>query len=156
MTMAIVLSVNEKDYEGKISFKFNSLANEKYSETDKEGNQVDGFKKIYGGLLDGDASYLIAFFDCAFAHLKDRPSLEQIETALDKYVEVDKLDDVFASAFVAFDQSGFFKRRIKNFWKEYGMLEKMGGDEKEQKQFSAAYKLQVEKREEYYGKSKKK
>jgi len=118
------LTIDGKEYEARTDFKFERTANEKYNQTDAEGNKQGGLVTIYGNLLEFDTLYLAAFWDCALAHLKgDKPSLESIEKAILDYMdEHNDLDQLFKDAFRKLDNSGFFRKKVKKFWKNMEMM----------------------------------
>lgn len=130
-----ILNIGGKDYEAKVTFKFNSLAKEKYYGEDKEGNKSAGINNIYEKLLGYEHEGLIGFWDCAVNHLKERPKTHEIEDALmeviDKEGDTEKL---FKDCFKAMDQSGFFKLQAKKYWKDIDKIQDFAEDEKEKKQ----------------------
>lgn len=123
------LEINGKEYEAKTNFKFERRADEKYS-TDELG----GFLTIYLGLLQYDAKAILQFWDCALAHYKDKkPSLEEIEEALEKRIEEDgDTEKLLKEAFKALDESGFFKKQLKSIWKELTAVPKEKKNETEE------------------------
>ncbi|MDK2600139.1 tail assembly chaperone [Bacillus stercoris] len=64
------LTIDGKDYAARCDFAFDRTANEKYAKEDKNGDKSGGTLTIYNSLLNDDAVYLSAFWDCALAHLK--------------------------------------------------------------------------------------
>lgn len=107
----------EKEFEAKTNFRFERLAEEKYSK-DPDGKTVGGFINLYLGLLQYDPLSLVAFWDCALHHYKkDKPTVPQIEDALEKLLEEDE-EAPFKVAFKVLDAAGFFKKRVKDIWKE--------------------------------------
>jgi hypothetical protein len=129
-----ILTINGTDHEAKCNFKFDRLAEERYNEADKDGNKMGGFMSIYMNLLQFDPTALSAFWDCALSHLgKGKPGQEDIENALME--QIDKEGDtegLIKEAFGVIDNSGFFKKQAKNFWKDLEML-KDSGKTKEEK-----------------------
>ncbi|WP_164670967.1 tail assembly chaperone [Virgibacillus doumboii] len=142
-----ILNINGKDYEAKVTFKFNSLAKEKYHGEDKEGNKTSGINNIYERLLNYDHEGLIGFWDCAVNHIKERPKQFEIEEALmaaiDKEGDTEKL---FKDCFKAMDQSGFFKTQAKKFWKDLEKAPDFASDEKEKAQIEMYVKRMKESR----------
>lgn len=131
------LAVAGVEYEGKCTFQFDRLADEKYgTETDKNGKRTGGLNAIYMGLMQGETKSLLAFWDCALEYLKKKkPTMaeieEGIEAALEKAMETDEESKgVFQEAFIALEESGFFSLQIKKFWAN---VEKMGQVDEEQK-----------------------
>lgn len=107
----------EKEFEAKTNFKFERLAEEKYSK-DADGKTLGGFMSVYLGLLAYEPLSLAAFWDCALHHYrKDKPTIVQIEDALEKLLEEDD-EAPFKAAFKVLDAAGFFRKRVKDIWKE--------------------------------------
>ena len=115
------LEIKGKQYEAKATFKFERLAEKKYSETGKDGNEVGGFMNVYMNLLEYSNKYLLAFWDCGLDYLgSSKPKIEDIETAiLERIEQDDDTEPVFKEAFKVVDQSGFFRKQAKNFWKDF-------------------------------------
>lgn len=138
------LMIDGKEYVGKCNFMFDRTADEKYGTVDEEsGKKVDGFSNIYTRLLELDPNALLEFWDCALAYMhKEKPKIEDIEKALDERIEED--EDVLPAiqeAFNTIDESGFFKRQAKNFWKNIELMNEVGFKDKEEaKQFELAQK----------------
>ncbi|PAD36323.1 tail assembly chaperone [Terribacillus saccharophilus] len=144
-----ILNVNEKDYEARVTFQFNKLAKEKYYGEDKEGNKTSGINNIYEKLLNYDHEGLIGFWDCAVAHLKDRPKLPEIEEALLKMMdEAGESEDLFKDCFKAMDESGFFKTQAKKYWKDLDRAPEFAKDAEEKKQIQTYVTRLKESREE--------
>lgn len=145
-----ILTIKEKDYEAKCNFKFDKLADEKYSEEDKNGNKSGGFHTIYTGLLQYSNKHLVYFWDCALAYLgKAKPSLADIEEALETRIEADgDTEYLFKEAFKTVDESGFFKRQAKNFWRNMENFKKTGKTEEEQKQNEQGINMLIQARDE--------
>ncbi|KKB72490.1 MULTISPECIES: tail assembly chaperone [Bacillus] len=126
------LTIDGKDYAARCDFAFDRTANEKYAKEDKNGDKSGGTLSIYLSLLNDDAAYLSAFWDCALAYLKKgKPSVEQIEEALAKIINEDETgnaaDELIKEAFKTLDSAGFFKGKIRQHWK---MIEKMAQPKK--------------------------
>ncbi|MDA7028454.1 tail assembly chaperone [Bacillus sp. CLL-7-23] len=121
------LTIDGKEYKARCDFAFDRTANEKYAKEDKNGDKSGGTLSIYLSLLNDDAVYLSAFWDCALAYLKKgKPSVDQIEEALAKIINDDETgkatDELIKEAFNTLDSAGFFIGKIRQHWK---MLEKM-------------------------------
>ncbi|OHX39232.1 tail assembly chaperone [Cytobacillus oceanisediminis] len=127
------LEINGKELEAKCNFRFERLADKKYSEQDKDGNDVGGFHGIYTNLLQYSNKHLLAFWDCALDYLvKDKPKLEEIEAAIEQRIEEDgDTEKLFKEAFNAVDESGFFKKQAKNYWKNIDIYKAAGKTEEE-------------------------
>lgn len=148
------LTINEKDYYAKTNFKFERTANEKYSEK-MDGNEVGGFMSIYLGLLQYSNEAILQFWDCALAHYKkDKPTLDEIEEALDKRIEEDgDTEKLLKEAFGVLDESGFFRKQVKSTWKELTAEQKPADDEtpeeaKERKEQEQATEMLKKRRKE--------
>ncbi|KIL45764.1 tail assembly chaperone [Jeotgalibacillus soli] len=151
-----ILNVNGKDYEAKVTFKFNSLAKDKYYGQDKEGNKSSGINSIYEKLLNFDHDGLLGFWDCAVNHLKDRPILADIEAALEKRIEADDdTEDLFKEAFAVMDNSGFFKKQAKKYWKDLEKVPEFAKDEKEKTQMQTYVQRMKDSKAELLGTKKK-
>ena len=158
-----MLTIAGKQYEAKTNFKFEKLAEKKYKNQSNE-NEMSGLESIYQDLLSKKISGVAKFWDCATAHYgKDQPTIEEIETAIENFIDENPEDDVklYEEAFQAIDNSGFFRQQLNEFWSNLNMIEKMVDDEKELKQAIAAKEMFIAKRIELNpskaekGKSKK-
>lgn len=143
-----LLEIKGREYEAKCTFRFERLADKKYSEQDKEGNNVGGFHGLYTNLLQFSNKHLLAFWDCALDYLgKDKPKLEDIEEAIEQRIEEDgDTERLFHEAFNAVDESGFFKKQAKNYWKNIDAYKQTGKTEEEK----ADKELQVGRLEQMY------
>ena len=127
------LTIKNKQEEAKFGFAFKNLADKSYNQTDTAGNEVGGFSTIYTGLLQFDLDALKAFWDCALAHNKKRPAIADIEAALEARIEEDgDTTTLFKEAFQVINESGFFKKDAKTFWKNLELFKTMGQTEEEQ------------------------
>jgi hypothetical protein len=141
------LEINGKELEGKCTFKFDRLADKEYNEEDAKGNKSGGFMSIYMNLLQrSHPKYLVAFWDCALAHLgKDKPSVNEIETAIEDLLDDDETSEkAYKDAFNMVDESGFFKIQAKNFWKNLEILKNTGTDDKDKAENLKMYNLMHE------------
>ncbi|WP_258831446.1 tail assembly chaperone [Peribacillus frigoritolerans] len=146
-----ILEINGKDYEAKCTFKFERLAEKKYAEKDKSENELGGFMSVYMNLLQYSNKHLLAFWDCALEYLSksDKPKIEDIEEALMKRIEEDDdTEKLFKEAFNAVDQSGFFKKQAKNFWKDFELMKDLGKTEEEKAENLKVYNALKEARSE--------
>ncbi|MGE7954809.1 tail assembly chaperone [Lysinibacillus xylanilyticus] len=126
------LKIGKDQHDAKYGFAFKNLADKNYNETDKEGNETGGFISIYQGLLQFNLDALKAFWDCGLAHLKKRPSMAQIEAALEDRIEGDgDTEKLFKEAFQEINASGFFKKDAKSFWKNLELFKSMGSEEEQ-------------------------
>lgn len=142
------LQIGKKKYEAKTDFRFEKHADKKYRKEDNK-NEYSGLEQIYQDLLSFKSSALIAFWDCATSHLrKDQPSLDSIEEALIAIIEEEGTDRLFKEAFKEIDESNFFKKQLKEFWKNLDLAEEMAEDDKEKRQIQTAKKMFNAKRSE--------
>ncbi|MED4461864.1 tail assembly chaperone [Metabacillus fastidiosus] len=145
-----VLTVKGRELEGKCTFKFDKLADKKYAGVDKDGNETGGFHNIYMNLLQYSNKHLLAFWDCALDYLKkDKPSLEEIEEAIeDRFEEDGGTEEAFKEAFKAIDESAFFGKQARNFWRDLELLKETGVDEEEKATNFKAYNMMIAARDE--------
>lgn len=143
------LEINGKDYEGKVSFKFAFVADEKHVQKNKDGVEIQsGVQYVYQKVMNEDPSYLAYFWECALAHHKQKPTLNDIQDALaDKAGEEEDYESLFAEAFQMMDNSGFLKGQVRKFWKEQKMNEDFIENEKDKKAFKVYMKDMEEARE---------
>lgn len=142
------LTIDGKQYEAKANFKFERVADKKYK---VEKGEISGLEQIYQDLMSYKASALIAFWDCATAHLaKNQPSVEKIEEALTEVFEnePDDAEKLFKDAFQTIDNSGFFRLQLREFWKNLDMIDKLAKDEQEKEQAQLAKEMYLGKRKE--------
>ncbi|MDX1807679.1 MAG: tail assembly chaperone [Paenisporosarcina sp.] len=137
------LTVKEKEYEGKCTFKFDRLADEKYGEPDKNGKNIGGFMNLYMALLQYSNNHLVSFWDCALDYLgKEKPSISEIEEAVEERLENDSdPKTIFQEAFKAVDDSGFFKLQAKTFWKNLELMKDKGETEEEKAENLKMYNM---------------
>lgn len=142
------LTIGDKQYEAKTSFKFDRTADKKYGGDD----ELTGLENIYQGLMGYKTKSLAAFWDCGTAHYgkREQPSVESIEEAIEKIIEEDEeeIENLFKEAFKALDESGFFRLQLKEYWKNIDMLEQLAEDEKDIKQAQMAKEMFTAKRKE--------
>lgn len=112
----------EKDYEveAKVSFAFDQKA-EKFSQetTDKNGRKgtTPGFNVIFNGLLESRNKAILQFWECATAYLKNPPTREQLEKAIDDFItESEDTLPLLQGALDKLNNSGFFKRESRSYW----------------------------------------
>ncbi|MFP3356844.1 tail assembly chaperone [Planococcus sp. SIMBA_143] len=111
--------IKGKEYEGKCTFMFDKTADDKYNDTDAQGNKTGGFMSIYMKLLNDDLQGLAAFWDCAASNYgRNKPSVPDIQEALQEFVDDEEadVDGLFSDAFKAIHNSGFYKKKARKFW----------------------------------------
>lgn len=143
------LTIKNEQHEAKFGFAFKNLADKNYSQKDANGNDVGGFNGIYTGLLQFNIDALKAFWDCGLAHLKKRPAIAEIEEALEARIEADGgIDELFKEAFREIDNSGFFKRDAKTFWKNLELFKTLGKTEAEKAENAQGVQMLLDARNE--------
>jgi hypothetical protein len=148
------ITIKGKEYEAKVNFKFRSTADKKYTKETKDG-EVDGFTNLYSNLLEENVGYLAAFWDCALSHLKERPSIEQIENALVEAAgDEQDYEPLIKEAFEALDDAGFFRGQVKKFWKNTEIMKDFAENDKEKKVIETEIKTMKENRKKLTGKEK--
>lgn len=136
------LTIKDKQIEAKCSFAYDRVAEEKYKTIDEKGNQITGFMSIYLGLLGFENQKLVAFWDCALAHLDKRPSINEIEKAIDARIEADgDTEKLFKEAYKAMDESGFYKKQVKKLWENFDNLKTAGSTKEEKEKFQQMHKV---------------
>lgn len=108
------IDINEKAYEVKGNLRF-ARDIETYLSTKKDGiNQLNGLALLYMGLQSDSINALLNFLYYGIK-TSERPSMDQIETALDKLLEQDEgaLDGLFLKAVGVMELSGFFAKTRK-------------------------------------------
>ncbi|WP_239700357.1 tail assembly chaperone [Mammaliicoccus sp. D-M17] len=127
------LNINGKEYEAKATFFFDKVA-KKFSteETDENGKKVKspGFNVIYGGILERETDSIADFWECATAHLSEKPNRQDIEVAIMN--EIDKTDDtinLLQGALQVMNDSGFFKQKSRLYWSQMQKAPKMAKEE---------------------------
>jgi len=143
-----VLMINGKEYKAKCTFKFDRLADAKYSEEDKNGNKAGGFMNLVNNLLEFDNTYLVAFWVCALEYLgKEKPSEAEIEEAIETRIEEDgDSEKLVKEAYNELTDSGFFKMKAKKYWKNIEILKETGKDEEEKAENLKMYNLMQDSR----------
>ena len=146
------LTIKDKQYDAKFGFAFKNLADKNYNQTDTNGNEAGGFNGIYTGLLQFDLEALKAFWDCGLAHQKKRPSMAEIEAALEERIE-EEGDTVplFQEAFREIDASGFFKKSVATFWKNLELFKGSGTTEEEKEQNQQGVQVLMDAKAELMG-----
>lgn len=142
-----VLSINNKQLDAKGSFAFDRLAEKKYNGADEKGNKLGGFMNIYLGLIAKDTQRLSAFWDCALEHHKEnKPSVEDIEDALEKRMDSEGLEPLFKEAFAVIDEAGFYATKRNEFWNGLEKLKTAGKTADEKKTNLQMYETMTEAR----------
>lgn len=145
------LTINGTEYEAKFNFLFSKRADEKYGEYDVKGNKASGFHTVYMGLLQSSNDSLSAFWDCGLAHLKgkEKPSIEDIQEAIAERAEEDEdTAPLLKEAYLAIDESGFFKQQSKKLWSNLEMMKTTGDTDEEIERNLKVYNMLMEARNE--------
>lgn len=136
------LTINGEEYEAKGSFMFKRHATKQYSKKE-EDKTVDGFDRIYGGVIERDPEALSMFWDCALSHLgKKKPAVEDIEDALMEAIqENDDTLPLLVGAAEVLDDSAFFRRKSEQYWFNVDQAYRMAKteEEKEERKKQAAF-----------------
>lgn len=86
--MALTITIKNKQYTGKPSFAMARYADENYGTYIEKANKyAQGIENILSGILEGTVETIAQYWDAALAHLKERPSLAEIEEALEERIE---------------------------------------------------------------------
>lgn len=121
------------EVEAKATFFFDQVAEKFAKETEDENGKkitTPGFNAIFNGILDFDTDSIANFWECATAYLKERPTREQIEQAIFDIID-EKQDtiELLQGALDVMNNSGFFKRKARQFWKQMNQATKMSKEE---------------------------
>lgn len=139
------LTIGNEQHEAKMNFAFKNLADKNYNQTDVNGNETGGFNTIYTGILQFDLNALRAFWDCGLAHLKKRPPIADIESAIEARIEEDgDTEKLFKEAFQEINASGFFKKDAKTFWKNLDMFKNSGVTDEEKAENAKGVQMLLE------------
>lgn len=148
--MSLLLTIENKEVQGKPSFAFLKLANSKYGTFQEQtGKMVNGLANILTGIVEGDIQAAAQYWDCATAHLskKGKPTIEQIEEALESRIEEDgDTEPLLKEIYKEISESGFFKKTVKNYWNDLELMKGFGKDEEEKAQNNLAYEQTLKKK----------
>lgn len=135
------LTINGKEYTAECSFKFSKLADKKYSRKKNDSDPDNGFHTVFGGLIDFENDFLVAFWDCAINEpSKTKPSIEDIEQALDERFRADgTTEKAFKEAYTEIDESYFFGKKVQKYWSNIEMIKNFGKTDEEKEQNKMAY-----------------
>ncbi|MGM7689761.1 tail assembly chaperone [Staphylococcus felis] len=110
------LEFKDAKLKAKGTFMFDIQA-EKYAKEDKEGNTNSGYHEILQGILNRKTIAIVNFWDCALAHLKQRPSKEEIQEVIQEVIEKEGTTlRLLQGAIQVLGESGFFKEEFKMYW----------------------------------------
>ncbi|MDM8326709.1 tail assembly chaperone [Staphylococcus felis] len=110
------LEFKDAKLKAKGTFMFDIQA-EKYAKEDKEGNANSGYHEILQGILNRKTIAIVNFWDCALAHLKQRPSKEEIQEVIQEVIEKEGTTlRLLQGAIQVLGESGFFKEEFKMYW----------------------------------------
>lgn len=141
--MALTLIVQDKKFTGKPSFAMARYANENYGNYIEKANKyAQGIENILSGVIEGSIESIVQYWDAALAHLKDRPSIVEIEAALEERIEQDgDTEPILKEIYRELSTSGFFKKTIKEFWKNIELMQNFGATDEEKAQNKQAYDM---------------
>ncbi|MTV23009.1 tail assembly chaperone [Staphylococcus delphini] len=135
--------ITELEFKGaklkaKGTFMFDIQA-ENYSKEDKDGNIGSGYHEILQGILNRKTSAIVQFWDCALAHLKQRPTKEEIQEVIQDVIEKEGTTlGLLQGAIQVLGESGFFKEEFKMFWFQMSQGPKMVKQEEKEGAANAA------------------
>ncbi|MBT2860996.1 hypothetical protein HIR68_11840 [Staphylococcus coagulans] len=122
------LEFKDTKLKAKGTFWFDIEA-EKYAKEDKEGNS-SGYHEILQGILNRKTIAIVQFWDCALAHIKNRPSKEEIQEAIQNVIEKEGTTlGLLQGAIQVLGESGFFKEEFKMFWFQMARAPKLVKEE---------------------------
>ncbi|PCF80913.1 hypothetical protein B4W74_04430 [Staphylococcus intermedius] len=110
------LEFKDAKLKAKGTFMFDIQA-EKYAKEDKDGNVGSGYHEILQGILNRKTIAIVQFWDCALAHLKQRPTKEEIQEVIQDVIEKEGTTlGLLQGAIQVLGESGFFKEEFKMYW----------------------------------------
>ncbi|UXR86173.1 tail assembly chaperone [Staphylococcus felis] len=110
------LEFKDAKLKAKGTFMFDIQA-EKYAKEDEKGNTNSGYHEILQGILNRKTIAIVQFWDCALAHLKQRPSKEEIQEVIQDVIEKEGTTlGLLQGAVQVLGESGFFKEEFKMYW----------------------------------------
>lgn len=134
------LEFKDAKLKAKATFMFDMHA-EKYAKEDKKGNVTSGYHEILQGILDRKTIAIVHFWDCALAHVKNRPSIKEIQEVIQDVIEKESTTlGLLQGAVQILGESGFFKEQFKMFWYQMSEGPKLAkAEEKEEMENAVAY-----------------
>lgn len=143
--MALTLTIQDKQFTGKPTFAMARYANENYGNYIKKADKyAQGIENILSGVIEGSIESIVQYWDSALAHLKERPSIAEIEAALEERIEeVGDTEPLLKEIYRELSTSGFFKKTIKGFWKNIEMMKDFGATDEEKEQNKQAYEMML-------------
>lgn len=134
------LLVKDVELEAQTGFKFSKQADKKYSRKEKESDPDNGFNMLFGGLVEYENDWLVAFWDCALHTHPKKPRLEDIEDALEERFKRDGgTEEAFKEAYRAIDESDFFGKKVQKYWSNYELMKNFGKRDEEREQHKMVY-----------------
>lgn len=141
------LEINGTQHEAKCSFAFDRVAKQKYKNFDENGQEIEGFMSIFLGVLSFDNQSLVSFWDCALAHEENRPTVTDIENALEAIIDkTGETEPLFKEVFGAINESGFYKNPVKKFWDGLETVKTAKGTKEEKAAQMQMYEVLTESR----------
>ncbi|UXR87133.1 tail assembly chaperone [Staphylococcus delphini] len=132
------LEFKDAKLKAKGTFMFDIQA-EKYAKEDKDGNVSSGYHEILQGILNRKTIAIVQFWDCALAHLKQRPTKEEIQEVIQDVIEKEGTTlGLLQGAIQVLGESGFFKEEFKMFWFQMSQGSKMVKQEEKEGAANAA------------------
>lgn len=133
------LEFKDAKLKAKGTFMFDMHA-EKYAKEDKKGNVTSGYHEILQGILDRKTTAIVHFWDCALAHVKNRPSIKEIQEVIQDVIEKEGTTlGLLQGAVQVLGESGFFKEQFKMFWFQMSEGPKLVKAEEKEEMENAVY-----------------
>lgn len=136
------LTIGKTAHEAKVTFGFDKKLDENLGEHVKGSPKKEGgFHNLYSRLLEFDPHAVADFWDFNLqAQSKKSPTRAAIEEAIE--AEIEEYGDVLPlvqEILELIDESGFFKRKVADFFTNVELMKEMGGEnEKEARQMEIA------------------
>lgn len=119
------LEFKDAKLKAKGTFMFDIHA-EKYAKEDKDGNEGSGYHEILQGILNRKTIAIVHFWDCALAHVKNRPSIQEIQDVIQDVIDKEGTTlGLLQGAVQVLGESGFFKEEFKMFWFQFNQAPKL-------------------------------
>lgn len=119
------LEFKDAKLKAKCTFFFDIHA-QKYAKKDENGNETSGYHEILQGILNRKTISIVHFWDCALAHVKNRPSIQEIQDVIQDVIDKEGTTlGLLQGAVQELGESGFFKEEFKMFWFQFNQAPKL-------------------------------
>lgn len=126
------LEFKDAKLKAKGTFMFDIQA-EKYAKEGEKGETSSGYHQILQGILNRRTLAIVEFWDCAVAHIKNRPSKEEIQEVIQDVIEKEGTTlGLLQGAIQVLGESGFFKEEFKMFWFQMSQAPKIVKEEEKE------------------------